>query len=305
MMANVNYMSRDVPTGLFAEYKFPPRVGVRRDKNGDDVEAFGVDVVPVAVHLENGREASFSLDADGVELLADPFVPHDFLNFDEVVSQYYEECVRLVQKATGARKVIAFDHNVRSVHRFGSPMGGGFNVQPPLELVHGDYTEESARRRVRDLTKPLRKNDTLKKIYGDRPPLEEDADELLGKRFQLVNVWRSIHEAPIERKPLAVLNPNSVPLEDFVVHEIHYADRIGENYNARHGQGHRWSIFPGMTRDEVMLLKVWDSAGQLARHRSPGPAVPATFSFHAAVEVPVRREAPSRESIEVRTLVLY
>ena len=34
-------------------------------------------------------------------------------------------------------------------------MGGGFAVQPPLALVHGDYTEESAVRRLREMTKAL------------------------------------------------------------------------------------------------------------------------------------------------------
>eukprot|EP00443_Scrippsiella_acuminata_P075979 CAMPEP_0115553350 /NCGR_PEP_ID=MMETSP0271-20121206/96725_1 /TAXON_ID=71861 /ORGANISM="Scrippsiella trochoidea, Strain CCMP3099" /LENGTH=60 /DNA_ID=CAMNT_0002987027 /DNA_START=61 /DNA_END=240 /DNA_ORIENTATION=- len=60
-------------------------------------------------------------------------------------------------------------------------MGGSFAVQAPLELVHGDYTEESACKRVRDMTRPPLQNDTLKPLLGGRPPLEEDADEVLGR----------------------------------------------------------------------------------------------------------------------------
>jgi len=301
----VNYQSEKVPTGLYAEYKFPPKVGVRRDRLGNDVEVFGVDAQPVTVKPANGRNERLTLDQHGVQLIQAPFVPHDFYDIDQVLPKYYDECCELVRKTMGARKVLAFDHNVRSVKRRGDSMGGGFAVQPPLELVHGDYTEASARMRVRQLTKPPTKNDTLRRVFGERPPLDEPAEELLGRRFALVNVWRSIHPEPIERKPLGILSPGSVPSEDIIVHEIHYDDRIGENYNARHGPGHQWWVFPGMSNEEALLLKCWDSAGQLAQYPSPGERVDATFAFHSAVDMPVRPDAPDRESIEVRTIVLF
>mmetsp|Transcript_92188 Transcript_92188/g.269744 ORF Transcript_92188/g.269744 Transcript_92188/m.269744 type:complete len:330 (-) Transcript_92188:72-1061(-) len=305
LVANVNYQSRKVPTGLYAEYKYPPKVGVRRDRLGNDVEVFGVDVQPVSVQLASGREEGLTLDRNGVQLLSAPFVSHDFYDIDTVVSQYYAECCELVRVTMGARKVLAFDHNIRSIRRRGDPMGGGFAVQGPLELVHGDYTEASARNRVRQLARPPTKNDTLRRTFGDRPPLDEPVDDLLGRRFALINVWRSIHPEPVERMPLGVLSPGSVPSEDVVVHEIHYEDRIGENYNARHGPGHLWWVFPGMTNEEALLLKCWDSAGAFAQQPSPGERVEATFAFHSALDVPVRPDAPDRESIEVRTIALF
>jgi len=301
----VNYQSARVPTGLYAEYVFPPKVGVRRDRFGNDVEVYGVDVEPVSVSLTDGRSLGLTLDRHGVELLPSPFVHHDYYDIDEVLSKYYHECAQLVRQATGARRVIAFDHNIRSVQKRGNSMGGNFAVQPPLELVHGDYTEASARKRVQQLAAPPTKNDTLRRVFGDKPPLDECPEEALGRRFCIVNVWRSIHAAPIEQKPLGVLSPGSVPLEDIVVHEIHYDDRIGENYNARHGPGHTWWFFPGMGRDEALLLKCWDSAGRLARQPPPGERVDATFAFHSALDVAARPEASDRESIEVRTLALF
>jgi len=121
-----------------------------------------------------------------------------------------------------------------------------------------------------------------------------------------INVWRSIRPEPIEVKPLGILSPRSVPLGDLIVHEIHYADRIGENYNARFGQGHEWWAFPGMRRDEALLIKCWDNAGEFARRPPAGvPRVPATFAFHSALEVPARPEAPDRESIEVRLIAFF
>jgi len=305
--AVVNYQSPNVPTGLFAEYTYPPKVGVRRDRLGNDVEVFGIDVQPVSVEVSNGREEDLDLDQHAVQLVAlPPYLPLDYCELDQVLSEYYPECCRLVQQATGARQVIAFDHNVRSEARKGESMGGGFAVQPPLPLVHGDYTEASARQRLRDLTRPPKQNDTLRSILGEKPPLEEDPEELLQRRFCIINVWRSLAPEPIERMPLGILSPGSVPSDDIVVHEIHYEDRIGENYNARHGSGHKWWMFPRMHREEALLFKCWDSAGSFAQHPPAGVArVPATFAFHSALEVPARPDAPARESIEVRTIAIF
>lgn len=304
--AVVKYQSRSVPTGMFAEYKFPPKVGVRRDRLGNDVEVFGVDAEAVSVQLYNGRCHNLSIDSHGVQLVQAPFLDIDYCDIDQVVSKCYDQCCELVQKATGARKVIAFDHNVRSTSRPGASMGGGFVVQPPLELVHGDYTEASAMNRVRDMTCPPKTNDTLRLLLGDQPPLQEDPEELLQRRFVIINVWRNLLPEPIEQKPLGVLSPVSVASEDFIVFEIHYEDRIGENYNARHSPGHKWWTFPGMAREEAMLLKCWDNAGLLAQHAPDGvERVPATFAFHTALDVPARPDAPNRESIEVRTIAFF
>ena len=105
-----------------------------------------------------------------------------------------------------------------------------------------------------------------------------------------------------------------------VVFEVHYADRIGENYFAKHSDEHRWYFYPALTRDEPLLIKQWDSAGGLARSKganadATSPNCPCTFSFHSAFEDPT--SAPdarprcaaccftTRWSIEVRCVLLY
>ena len=40
--------------------------------------------------------------------------PVDFLNEQDIIQRYYPHCCKAVQAATGATKVFAFDHNVRS-----------------------------------------------------------------------------------------------------------------------------------------------------------------------------------------------
>lgn len=124
-------------------------------------------------------------------------------------------------------------------------------------------------------------------------------------------MWRNIAFEPVATRPLALCDASSVRPDDLVVFEIHYSDRIGENYFARHRDGHRWYYYPGLTRDEALLLKQWDSAGPLARtngvHSDASDSdAPCTFCFHSAFEDPTSADdAPERWSIEVRCVALY
>ena len=101
--------------------------------------------------------------------------------------------------------------------------------------------------------------------------------------------------------------------EHLVVFEIHYHDRIGENYFAKHSDDHRWYFFPELTRDEALLIKQWDSVGELARTNgahadadAKDPNQPCTFNFHTAFEDPMAPpDAPDRWSLEVRCVALY
>lgn len=87
----------------------------------------------------------------------------------------------------------------------------------------------------------------------------------------------------------------------------------GENYFAKHAPRHAWWWFPAMTRNEPLLIKQWDSAGELARSggvRADSSAgnggAPCTFSFHTAFkDSATPPDARDRQSIEVRCIVLY
>ena len=65
---------------------------------------------------------------------------------------------------------------------------GGQQVQGPAHTVHGDYTLTSAPERLRQLSKPPGKNDTLRSIIGDTKsllPVHTVNDALSNGRFQL------------------------------------------------------------------------------------------------------------------------
>ncbi|GJC90932.1 hydroxylase/desaturase asaB [Colletotrichum liriopes] len=124
--------------------------------------------------------------------------------------------------------------------------------------------------------------------------LPADAEELLKGRVQIINVWRPIKT--VQRDPLAVAEAGSVSDEDLVVTDLIYPNRRGETYAVRHKDGHQWYYKAGLSPDEVILIKCFDSKTDGRARR-----VPHT-SF---VDPSASQDVPPRESIEVRALVFH
>ena len=68
------------------------------------------------VRLHNGRPLAdrFEFEREGFR-----FVPHrsqvgDFMNDDEIRRVYYPECEELIKQISGARRVVVFDHTLRT-----------------------------------------------------------------------------------------------------------------------------------------------------------------------------------------------
>lgn len=317
-LGTFNYLDAATPSSLYRNGK----VLVRRDADGNDSEMLGVNLARQCAAVRDGRtlpaDLHMNLARNGFELLQRPLPATglDFLDQQQVMQTYYPHCERIIEAAAGGR-AFAFDHNVRSAlgKQSRQRIAGGQQVQEPLHLVHGDYTLTSAVQRLRDLATPPGANDTLRSVLnpGDTLIDEDLVTQVLaeGGRFAIINLWRSIAEEPVATHPLALCDSQTVEPQDLVVFEIHYQDRIGENYMAKHDARHQWYYYPQMTRDETLLIKQWDSAGPLARsgggHADASDAkAPCTFSFHSAFADPATPpDAPDRNSIEVRCLVIY
>lgn len=313
------YLQPSVESSLYRNGK----VLTRRDKDGSDSGWEGVDREQQEVPVYNARRLEGAdrrtILSNGFELLARPLPDEeiDFFDHEQVIRKYYGQCADIVQEFTGAR-AFAFDHNVRSASGKQSKrrIEGGQQVQGPAHMVHGDYTLTSSPQRLRDLTKPPTANDTLRAVLGEGQALIDAgmAEKALGEggRFAIINVWRNIAQDPVATHPLALCDADCVQPDDLVVFEIHYQDRIGENYFAKYSPRHKWFYYPQMTRDEALLIKQWDSEGKLARTKGAegdagaGDQAPCTFSFHSAFEDPATPpDAPDRWSIEVRCMVVY
>jgi hypothetical protein len=226
---------------------------------------------PQVVAIRNGRGQPLSLDGHGFELRVHATAHGDFARDDAIRAGYYPEVEQLVKDATGAARVLVFDHNVR----LGMPDRPN-GIREPVKRVHNDYTEKSAPQRVRDLT-------------------GAEAGSLLGRRFAFINVWRPLRE-PVLSSPLAVCDARSIAPEDFIASDLRYRDRTGETYAVKYDPRHRWYFFPKMRRDEVLFLKCFDSA-------SDGRA---RLTAHGAFDDPTAPpDAPPRESIEARTIAFF
>lgn len=312
----MNYLRSETEPSLYRNGK----VLIRRDKDGSDAGMEGVHRLAMEVPVHDARALSgsdaMSCERNGFELLRTPLDNTvDFLDHEQVVRRYYPQCAELVAAATGGQ-VFAFDHNLRSAagKRSNTRIAGGQTVQGPAKIIHGDYTLTSAPARLSDLAEQPKLNDTYRILLGEGEtliPRDGVAAGLAdGGRFAIINVWRSIAKEPVQMNPLALCDGRTVEPEDLVTFEIHYHDRIGENYFARPSANHRFYFFPEMTTDEPLLLKQWDSQGALAKSNGAQADAseegPCTFSFHTAFEpVDEPEDAPDRLSIEVRCAVLY
>lgn len=231
---------------------------------------------PQIVAIRDGRslQRRLSLDREGFVLVRHPTAVADFYDDAEVRRTYYPEIEAFLREATGAAKVVIFDHTVRNT---APEQQAARRVREPAASVHNDYTDKSAPQRVRDLLDPT------------------EAEARLKRRYVELNAWRPI-AGPVQAWPLALCDAGSVDRQDLVTSERRYPDRVGEIYVVTYNANHRWYYFPRMQREELLLIKCFDSA-------TDGRA---RLAVHTAFEDPTTAaDAPPRESIEIRAFAFF
>ncbi|KAI1392899.1 uncharacterized protein F4822DRAFT_145843 [Hypoxylon trugodes] len=113
-----------------------------------------------------------------------------------------------------------------------------------------------------------------------------------GHRVQVINIWRPL-VAVVEDLPLALCDARTVSQEDLVETEFINTDDIRRSYMVKYSDSFQFHYLSRMTKDEICIFKVFDSADVETKW------VPHAAFNHA---VPSPDYAP-RESIEVRFLV--
>ena len=268
IVASLNYLSamRERPVS----YAYEPPPGVPRTTGQNDAHRVTIsDLRPLA--------RDFTLDTAGFQLLTHRSAVKNFLDEDAVRRIYYPESIDFLKQATGAAEARIFDHTLR--HRVpGVEDRAGRDIpRQPATRVHVDQTATSGVTR-------------LAHAYRD------EAEALLRRRVAVVNLWRPI-TSPVLDSPLAICDARSVAPKDLVASDLVYPDRRGETYNVTYNPEHRWYYAPAMTADEVLLLKCFDS-------RDDGAV--ARFTPHTAFLDPTTpKDAPPRESIELRTYLIF
>jgi hypothetical protein len=225
--------------------------------------------------VRNGRSVvnQLSLDETGFVFVKHETKVTDFFDTVQLESVYYPEVEQLIASASGASRVVIFDHTLRS-----GDEGEREEklIREPVLSAHNDYTEWSGPNRVREI-------------------LADEAEGLLARRFAIIQVWRAINQ-PIQANPLAVADAKSIQMDDLIVAERRYPHRVGQTYRLKYSPNHRWFYFPEMRRDEALVFKVYDSE-QDGRAR---------FTPHTSFIDPTSApNAPPRQSIEVRAFAFF
>lgn len=230
--------------------------------------------IEVEIHDARCLSPLASLDREGFELHTHHSSIDNFYQIDDYKKAYEQELEELVLPILQAKSLLVFDHTLRS----DSPeIREAHKIREAAAVVHNDYTNASARKRVKDLLD------------------NEQAEARLQKRFAIVNVWRSI-SGPVINSPLTCCDAQSITEVDVHASERRAADRIGELELVSYDRGHKWFYYPEMQNEEVLLIKTFDSATDGRAKRS----------VHTAFENPLASSnAPPRESMESRMLVFF
>lgn len=222
----------------------------------------------------SGEEDQYSLDSHGFQFHRRSCTDKEFLDDRKIEAEYYPECAELLRAVTGANRIHIFNHKVRrgptQWHHLGLK---NLANRGPVTRTHVDQSYDGAERRL-------------------RWELPEEADDLVKRRYQIINVWRPIKE--VLKDPVAVADAKSVPDADLVAADLNEQGYPGESWVVKYNPAHRWYFKHQLSPEEVLLIKCFDSDKAVARR-----------ALHTAFEDPAYRDNEARQSIEVRCLVLY
>ncbi|QUJ70452.1 hypothetical protein KDD30_20380 (plasmid) [Photobacterium sp. GJ3] len=219
----------------------------------------------ITIHLEDVRDSLPVFKDGGLEFTVSPTQVESFEPLENIKAQYDNESEALIKKVTGASEVVIFDHTIRV---------DGPGVRPPARHVHGDYNATSALKRLKD-------------VLG-----EEQAAQWVESGFGIVNIWRPI-VGPVQRAPLAFIDPATMDEKDWLDIDIVYPDRIGHIIGLKYSEQHRWVYWPEMTTDNAVVFNVYSSTGL------------APVAHSAADVIGTPKDAPTRKSIETRCLAKF
>ncbi|KAL8287425.1 hypothetical protein RQP46_003283 [Phenoliferia psychrophenolica] len=254
----------------------------------------------VAIENIRDRLAEFSVNVQGFEVGPFETSVKDCETNDEFTGQYYTDVCTHVKKVTGATKIFPVAHIVRrlqfnAVVEAEKDLADDAPVSAPTSnrSVHVDQSYFGAEL-VRDY-----------KLSTMGLPADE-VEKLKGVRWGIINLWRPLND--VTRDPLACCDSRTVEEDDLAAVYADLPESLtkansgykfaagsrSEAWEVKVGNGsHKWYYAAGMTPDECMLIKQYDSS-----------AVVSSRTPHCAISTPFDC-GPVRQSIEVRCLCFW
>ncbi|CAK0808054.1 unnamed protein product [Prorocentrum cordatum] len=148
---------------------------INQPDRGDTVD----ECVPTPTLMHDGRllRPPASLHDAGFALERCPTSVRNFRDDDEVVRSYYPEMRELIKRASGATRVMIFDHTVRNTASTSlNAQAGG--TAAPVPRVHCDYTADGAPRRLMQFA-----DDGVYSHLRQRKLVRADIEQLADQRF--------------------------------------------------------------------------------------------------------------------------
>jgi hypothetical protein len=228
----------------------------------------------VTIHDLRPLQDELSFEKNGFVLVNQVSACKDFYDPDEVERVYIPEVIHLIEKLTGADKVIAFGVMTRTNNQEAD------EGNLPAFGAHVDYGDRTVRMFAND-------------VLG-----EAEAAKWLEGRYMLINIWRPIRV--VESAPFAVCDASTVAASDLCYSEVRgglgdpnrptlYGHAVSFNENQR------WYYVPRMRPDEVLAFKLYDSDPDAVQ-----------WTAHSAFDHPdTPPNARPRESIEMRTIAFF
>jgi hypothetical protein len=280
-------MSAPIPATVRAELAYlDPRSAVRRlfIARGASVATEGTERHVVAVRDGRPVQDSFRLDVQGFEIADHRSTVADFTDPPQLADVYIPEVCRFVRERLGADQVLSRGWELRR-----SVAPGEHGAQPPAAGVHVDYAPDHV---------PGMVARAYARSFPGGPGF---------RRAVVTSTWR-VFSPPPQDWPLALCDFRTLGEEDGAATTAYFVDAlpddpfgpvehlkpVGSSWKVRHNPAHEWWWFPGMTRDEVLLIKLGDT------ERGGAWAAP-----HTAFRDPAADGAVPRHSIEVRTFAYF
>ena len=251
---------------------------------------YGIDTALTEVDMVIS-DARPALEANQVSINTHGFTlePHktglktqEFFDTGIVERVYYAEMKRAIKSATGCDEVFILGHIIRDAGAADSRgkknpfAGGGNSINGYAGVVHTDFRADRAQELARSQGNGL----------------------LDQRRFIIVNTWRNISDKHlIYNNALALCDSKTV--RAVLACDVEHPNlKRSEQYrlNPASAHEHRWFYFPRMHKDELLIFKQYDS----------NPKARARYCFHTAFNDPsIPKDAPTRQSIEVRAVALF
>lgn len=241
------------------------------------------------IQPQTGRLIKPSLQDSGFELLEASTTVSDWENKEQWRSVYLPELRKLFAEQFGSENIqhLEFFHPMLRGERMSIRSTSESNksnllpTSPPAASAHID--NDVGAFEPEQIISLVEKN-CLEYVQEseDKFPRRALIDAIRnGHRFLIVNCWRNVGTAPVQRVPLGL-------------YAVHYR-AITDAFPAASPDFHnsRWYFFPEMTKEECLFFKQYDRD---ARCRSD--------LWHCALQSIDPEDAPPRESLDLRAFVV-